>query len=96
MKEISIRKILGATISDITTLLSWDFLKLVGIALLIASPIAWYFMNNWLQDFAYHIDIQWWVFVCAGIAAIAIAFLTISSQSIRAALTNPVESLRNE
>ena len=95
-KEIGIRKVLGATTSGIVGLLSKDFLKLVGIALVIASPVAWYFMNDWLQNFAYHINIQWWVFVLAGIAAVSVAFLTIGFQSVKAALANPVNSLRSE
>lgn len=95
-KEIGIRKVLGATISGITTLLAQDFLKLILIALVIACPLAWYFMNQWLQDFAYHIDMQWWMFVVAGVLALGIAFLTIGFQSIKAALMNPVKSLRSE
>ncbi|MEL6719098.1 MAG: FtsX-like permease family protein, partial [Bacteroidota bacterium] len=95
-KEIGIRKVLGASVSSIVRLLSKDFLKLLLIALVIASPVAYYFMQNWLQNFAYPIDIQWWMFALAGISAIVIAFLTVSLQSIRAALVNPVESLRNE
>jgi putative ABC transport system permease protein len=95
-KEIGIRKVLGASISSIIALLSRDFLKLVLIALVIASPIAWYAMNQWLNDFAYKIDIEWWVFALAGGLAIAIALITVSFQSIRAALMNPVKSLRSE
>ena len=85
---------LGASIGSIVTLLSKDFLKLVLIA--IALPIAWWAMNKWLQDFAYKIDIEWWVFALAGLLAVGIALLTISFQSIRAALMNPVKSLRSE
>jgi len=77
-------------------MLSKDFLKLVVLSFIIATPIAWYAMYKWLQDYAYPIRIQWWVFAIAGISAIAIAFITISSQAIKAALTNPVKSLRNE
>lgn len=95
-KEIGVRKVLGASISSIVTLLSKDFLKLVLMAIMIASPIAWYVMDRWLQDFAYRIDIEWWVFVVAGLLAIGIALLTVSFQSIRAALMNPVRSLRSE
>ena len=95
-KEISIRKILGASITNIAVMISKDFMILVVIALLIASPVAWYFMNKWLQDFAYHITISWWVFVLAGFAAVFIALLTVSFQSIKAALMNPVKSLRSE
>jgi len=86
--------VLGASIGSIVTLLSKDFLKLVLIA--IALPIAWWAMNKWLQDFAYKIDIEWWVFALAGLLAVGIALLTISFQSIRAALMNPVKSLRSE
>ncbi len=95
-KEIGIRKVLGATVSSITTLLSVDFIKLVCIAIVIASPIAWWAMNKWLQDFAYRIPIQWWMFVVAGLFAVMIALLTVSFQSIKAALVNPVKSLRSD
>jgi putative ABC transport system permease protein len=95
-KEIGIRKVLGASNTGIVTLLSRDFLKLVLIAIVIASPIAWYAMNQWLQDFAYKITTEWWVFALAGVLAIGIALLTVSFQSIKAALMNPVKSLRSE
>ncbi len=95
-KEIGVRKVLGASVLGITGLLAKDFLKLVLIAILIASPIAYYFMDKWLTDFAYRIDIQWWMFVSAGIGAIFIAFATVSFQSLKAALANPVKSLRSE
>ncbi len=95
-KEIGVRKILGASVAGITSLLAKDFLKLVVIAIFIASPLAYYFMKNWLSDFAYCIDIQWWIFAAAGLAAVGIAFLTVSFQSIKAALANPVKSLRSE
>lgn len=95
-KEIGIRKVLGANVPGIVGLISKDFLKLVLISLLIASPLAWYFMNNWLQDFAYRIRINWWVFIAAGIIAILIALITVSIQSIKAAVANPVKSLRTE
>ncbi|WP_224998669.1 ABC transporter permease [Cesiribacter sp. SM1] len=95
-KEIGIRKVLGATVSGIVLLLSRDFLKLIGIALLIASPIAWYFMDQWLADFAYRTDISWWIFALAGFFALLIALITISYQTIRAALANPVKNLRTE
>jgi putative ABC transport system permease protein len=95
-KEIGIRKVLGASVAGITGLLAKDFLKLVLISIVIASPVAWYFMQKWLSNFVYRINMQWWMFVLAGIAAIAIAFLTVSYQSIKAALMNPVRSLRKE
>lgn len=95
-KEISIRKVLGATTSGIVQLLSKDFLKLVVIALVIASPLAYYFMDQWLQNFAYRISIAWWVFVLAGGLALLIAFITVGLQSIKAALANPVNALKNE
>ena len=95
-KEIGVRKVLGASVASITSLLTRDFLKLVGIALIIASPIAYYFMQRWLADFAYHIEIQWWMFALAGLAALGIAFFTVSFQSVKAALANPVKSLRND
>jgi putative ABC transport system permease protein len=95
-KEIGIRKVLGASVTNITTLLSVDFIKLVIIAIVAASPIAWFMMSKYLQDFAYRIDIHWWVFAVAGIIAVLIAFVTVSYQSIKAAMANPVNSLRNE
>jgi ABC-type antimicrobial peptide transport system permease subunit len=95
-KEIGIRKVLGASVADITTMLSKDFIVLVIIAILIASPIAWYFMDKWLQDFAYRINISWWVFILAGATAVLIALLTVSFQAIKAAIANPVKSLRTE
>jgi putative ABC transport system permease protein len=95
-KEIGVRKVLGASVSGIVQLLAKDFVKLVLISILIASPIAWYFMHKWLQDFAYKIPISWWVFALAGTMAIVIAFATISFQAIKAALANPVKSLRSE
>jgi putative ABC transport system permease protein len=95
-KEIGVRKVLGASTTSIVNLLSKDFLKLVCLAILIASPIAWWSMNQWLQDFAYRIKIEWWIFLLSGLFAITIALLTVSFQSIKAALTNPVKSLRSE
>ncbi len=95
-KEIGIRKVLGASVAGIVTLLSKDFLKLVFIALIVASPLAWYVMNIWLQDFAYRIDIPWWVFLVSGVLALVIAGCTVSFQSIRAALADPVKSLHSE
>ncbi|NDU97626.1 ABC transporter permease [Spirosoma terrae] len=95
-KEIGVRKVLGASVPSIVALLSKDFLKLVLIAIGIASPLAWWAMYNWLSDFAYRVDIEWWVFVLAGLVAVAIAQLTVSFQSIKAALMDPVKSLRSE
>ncbi len=95
-KEIGIRKVLGATTAGIVGLLSKDFLKLVLIALVIASPLAYFFMEKWLQDFAYRIDIQWTAFALAGLVAVGVAFLTVSFQSVKAALADPVKSLRSE
>ncbi|QDK83686.1 FtsX-like permease family protein [Spirosoma sp. KCTC 42546] len=95
-KEIGVRKVLGASIPGIVTLLSKDFLKPVLIAIVIASPIAWWAIHTWLQNFAYKVDISWWVFALAGILSVGIALLTVSFQSIKAALMNPVRSLRSE
>ena len=96
IKEIGIRKVLGASVANITSMLSKDFLKLVFISVLIASPLAYYGMNKWLQDFAYRINISWWVFALAGLAAVFIALFTVSFQAIRAAISNPVKNLRTE
>ncbi|MFD2935912.1 ABC transporter permease [Spirosoma flavum] len=95
-KEIGVRKVLGASVASIVTLLSRDFLKLVLISIVIASPIAWFAMNRWLQNFEYKVTISWWVFALAGLLAIGIALLTVSFQSIKAALMNPVKSLRSD
>lgn len=95
-KEIGIRKVLGATTSGITALLAKDFLRLVIIAILIASPLAYYLMHEWLKDFAYRINIQWWIFAIAAVSAVVIAFLAVGFQSVKAALANPVKSLRSE
>ena len=95
-KEIGIRKVLGASVQSVVTMLSFDFVKLVIIASVIAFPIAWFAMNKWLQDFAFRTTINWWVFVLSAMATMAIAIITISFQSIKAALTNPVSSLRSE
>ncbi|MGG9964123.1 ABC transporter permease [Ferruginibacter sp. SUN106] len=96
IKEIGIRKVLGASVQQITALLSKDFVVLVAIAIIIASPIAWWVMNKWLQDFAYRINISWWIFGMAGGIAIIIALVTVSYQAIKAAIANPVKSLRTE
>jgi len=95
-KEIGIRKVLGASVGSVVALLSKDFVRLIVIAFVIATPVAWYVMNKWLQDYAARIGISWWVFAFTGIGAVLIAFVTISSQSIKAAVANPVKSLRSE
>ena len=95
-KEIGVRKVLGASVGSIVALLSKDFLKLIAIAIVLAVPVAWYAMNSWLQDFAYKIDISWWMFALAGVLSVSIALLTVSFQSVKAALMNPVKSLRSE
>jgi putative ABC transport system permease protein len=96
MKEIGIRKVLGAHITGIVGLLSKDFVRLIGIAALIAFPLAGWFMYKWLQSFAYRTNISWWIFFAAGGAALLIALLTVSVQTIRAAVANPIRSLRSE
>ncbi|MDP4262375.1 MAG: ABC transporter permease [Bacteroidota bacterium] len=96
VKEIGVRKVLGASVAAIAAMLSKDFLKLVFISIFIASPVAWWAMNKWLQDFAYKTNISWWVFVLAGAAALLIAWITVSFQAIKAAVANPVKSLRTE
>ena len=95
-KEIGVRKVLGASIADIITLLSKNFIQLTAIAFLIAIPISWYGMNQWLNNFAYRIELKWWMFAVAGVMIIGVTFLTVGLQSIRAALENPIKSLRNE
>ncbi|MDQ6902839.1 MAG: ABC transporter permease [Bacteroidota bacterium] len=95
-KEIGIRKVLGASVRGIAALLSKDFLRLVIVSIIIATPVAWWMMNKWLGDFAYRINISWWIFFVAGITAIIIALITISFQSIKTAVANPVKSLRTE
>ncbi|MGB3150391.1 MAG: FtsX-like permease family protein, partial [Maribacter sp.] len=95
-KEIGVRKVLGASVSQISYRLTIDFLKLVGIGILISLPLGWFTMNKWLEDFSYRIEISWWVLLLAGLLAIAIAILTVSYQSIKAAIVNPVKSLRTE
>ena len=96
IKEIGVRKVLGASVASITLLLSKDFLKLVVVAILIASAIAWFLMNKWLKDYDYHINVSWWMFFAAGSLAIIIALITVSFQAIKAAIANPVKSLRTE
>jgi putative ABC transport system permease protein len=95
-KEIGIRKVLGASVTRITTMLSADFLKLVFMSIIVATPLAWWAMSKWLQDYAYRIHISWWIFLVAGSLSILIAVVTISFQAIKAALANPVKSLRTE
>jgi putative ABC transport system permease protein len=95
-REIGIRKVLGASIGSIVTLLSKDIMKLVGIAILLGGPLAWWVMNRWLQDFAYRITIPWWLLAGAGISAALIALFTVSLQSVKAALMNPTKALRTE
>jgi putative ABC transport system permease protein len=95
-KEIGIRKVLGATVDGIAVMLSKDFLKLVILAFVIAIPIAGYIMNRWLQDFAYRVNVSWWMFIAAGLTVMLIALLTVSFQAIKAAVANPVKSLRTE
>lgn len=96
IKEIGIRKVLGASVSGIVFLLSRDFVRLVMLAIVIASPIAWWLMSKWLEDFAYRTEIQWWMFALAGLGAVIVALLTVGAQAIRAAVANPVDSLRDE
>lgn len=96
IKEIGVRKVLGASVMSITSLLSKDFLKLVFISFVLATPIAWYFMNEWLTSFSYRIGIEWWIFVLAGIASAFIALVTVGYQAISAARSNPVKNLRTE
>jgi putative ABC transport system permease protein len=95
-KEIGIRKVLGASIVNITTMISSEFVKLVMISLVFSIPIAWWAMRKWLEDFAYHVDMEWWMFALAGLLTIVITFMTVSFQSMKAAMANPVESLKNE
>jgi putative ABC transport system permease protein len=95
-KEIGIRKVMGASVSGIVNLLSKEFLKLVILSFFVAAPAAWYLMHQWLQGFAYRSPISWWIFAIAGIAALLIALFTISFQAIKAAVMNPVKSLRSE
>jgi putative ABC transport system permease protein len=95
-REIGIRKVLGASTAIIVGLLSRDFLKLITLSVVIATPVAWYFMNEWLLDYEYRISISWWTFALVAISVLIIALVTISVQSIKTALANPVKSLRSE
>jgi ABC-type antimicrobial peptide transport system permease subunit len=96
IKEIGVRKVLGASVMSITTLLSKDFLKLIIISIIIATPIAWWAMHSWLNNYTYKVDIEWWVFIAAGLLSVTIALVTVSYQAIKAATSNPVKSLRSE
>ncbi len=96
IKEVGIRKVLGASAGSIVYLFSKEFIVLIGIAFVIASPIAWYFMHTWLQDYPYRINISWWMFILGGAASVIIALITVSFQAIKAAMANPVKSLRTE
>jgi putative ABC transport system permease protein len=96
MKEISIRKVLGSTVSGIVVMLSKDFIYLILIAFVIATPVAWFAVNRWLSGFAYHMDVSIWLFVFTMIAGVLIAFITVGYQTVKAANSNPVNSLRNE
>src|ERR1043166_1893173 len=95
-KEIGVRKVLGASVTSITGLLSKDFVKLVFIASIIAFPVAWWAMHDWLQNYRYRIEIDWWIFSAAAMLAMLVALITISFQAIKAAVANPVKSLRTE
>lgn len=96
VKEIGVRKVLGATIGSIVRLLSLDYLNLVFIAILIASPLSWWLMNKWLEDFAYRMHIVWWTFGLAGTIALLIAFARVGTQPLKSAMVNPVRSLRSK
>jgi putative ABC transport system permease protein len=96
IKEIGVRKVLGATVFNLWHLLSTDFVLLVAISLIIATPVAYYFMHNWLQSYAYRTEISWWIFALTGLGAMLITLATVSYQSIKAALANPVKSLKTE
>jgi ABC-type antimicrobial peptide transport system permease subunit len=96
IKEIGVRKVLGASVTSITALLSKDFLKLVVISFLIAAPVAWWAMNKWLESYTYRVSLEWWVFALAAVISVLIALITVSYQAIKAAIANPVVSLRSE
>jgi putative ABC transport system permease protein len=96
VKEIGIRKVLGASVSELVGLLSAGFVSMVVLAILIAMPLAWWMMNKWLEDFAYRIEIRWWMFGLVGLMAVAIALATVSFQVVRAARANPIDALRSE
>ncbi|MEJ7586257.1 MAG: FtsX-like permease family protein [Ferruginibacter sp.] len=96
IKEIGVRKVLGASVAGITALLSKDFLKLVLVSFILATPVAWWLMDSWLKDYPYRVPIHWWVFAMAALLSMLIAVLTVSYQAIKAAIANPVKSLRSE
>jgi putative ABC transport system permease protein len=96
VKEIGVRKVLGASVFNIVQMLSSDFIKLVALSAVISFPLSWWAMHSWLQDFAFRTTLNWWVFALAGLTGLIIALATISFQAIRAAIANPVKSLRNE
>ena len=95
-KEIGIRKVLGASVSQILGLISKDFIKLIGLAMIVSAPLTWYALSGWLDEFAYRIDFPWWLILVAGLLVMFIAFLTITAQSARAAIANPVDAIRDE
>ena len=95
-KEIGVRKVLGASVLSVWNLLSKDFIMLVAISFLIAVPLSYYFMHNWLQNYSYRTQLSWWIFIAAGVGAIVITLITVSFQAIKAAIANPVKSLRTE
>ena len=95
-KEIGIRKVVGASVLELTNLLSGDFIKLMGLGFVIAAPITWYLIKNWLEDFAFHIELKWWMMAIAGLTCLILTIITVSFQSIKAAIANPIEALRNE
>ncbi len=95
IKEVGIRKVLGATASNIVYLFSKEFVLLITIAFVIATPLAWYFMNQWLQNYPFRIELNWWLFIIGGVMSVVIALVTVSFQAIKAAVANPVKSLRD-
>ena len=95
-KELGVRKVLGASVEGLVVLLSKDFVLLVLLSLIVASPVAWYFMNKWLETFSYRIDVSWWIFAVAALLAMALALLSVSFQAVKAAMSNPVKNLRME
>ena len=96
IKEIGIRKVLGASVGGIVSLLSVDFIKLIGIAAVIALPVSWWSMHQWLQNFAYRINVEWWIFLLASILAMLVALFTVGIKAIRVAMGNPIKALRSE